>query len=101
MVIPPEAPLQAKHCADLLGGLTVVQGQAFALQRAEWPDALYLPLATVPGVTPVEFTAIPYFANANRQPGDMMVWLAETAAKADPLPPRTPVAMIYEVEKGR
>ena len=51
----------------------------------EWPDELYLPSASVPGVTNIEFTAIPYFANANRQPGEMMVWMAETASQAQPL----------------
>ena len=86
LVIPPGVPLGAEHCPDLLGGVTVLRGPALALSRAEWPDELYLPSARVPGVKHVEFTAIPYFANANRQPGDMMVWLAETASHAEPLP---------------
>jgi DUF1680 family protein len=66
LVIPPEAQLGAQHRAGLLGGVTVIKGSAFALHRAEWPDTLYLPTARVPGVTNVQFTAIPYFANANR-----------------------------------
>ena len=62
------------------------QGPCLALQRVEWPDALYLPSTSVPGVTDAEFTAIPYFANANREPGEMMVWMAETASQAEPVP---------------
>jgi DUF1680 family protein len=69
----------------MLGGVTVIAGPAVALNQAEWPDTLYLPSATVPGITPVEFTAIPYFANSNRQPGEMMVWIAESPDRAEPL----------------
>lgn len=89
LVILPEAELRAQHRADVLGGVTVIQGPALALHRENWPDTLYLPSARVPGVANVEFTAIPYFANANRQPGEMMVWMAETASKGEPLPRRT------------
>jgi hypothetical protein len=85
LIIPSEAPLSAQYCADLLGGVTVIKGPAFAGHRVDWPDTLYLPSARVPGVTPVEFTAVPYFANANRQPGEVMVWMAETANLAEPL----------------
>jgi DUF1680 family protein len=86
LVVPPEARLSAQHRADLLGGVTVIQGPAWAVRRATWPDQLYLPSARVPGITHTQFTAIPYFANANRQPGEMLVWLAETAQPTEPLP---------------
>ena len=88
LVIPPEAPLSAQYCADLLGGVTVIKGSACAVHRVEWPDTLYLPSGRVPGVTMFEFTAVPYFANANRLPGEMMVWMAETSNLAEPLSPR-------------
>lgn len=86
LVIPPEAQLNAQHRVDLLGGVTVITGQALALNRVAWPDQLYLPSVSVSGVTNMHFTAIPYFANANRQAGEMEVWVAETAPQADPLP---------------
>lgn len=89
LIIPPDGPLTSQHRADLLGGVTVIQGPALATHRAAWPDQLYLPFARVPGVTNTPFTAIPYFANANRQPGEMQVWIAETAQQADPLPSPT------------
>jgi DUF1680 family protein len=86
LVISPEAQLRTEPRADLLGGVTVIQGPALALQHSEWPDQLYLPSTSVPGTTKTEFTAIPYFANSNRQPGEMRVWMAEAAPMAEPLP---------------
>lgn len=89
LVVPPEAQLASQHRADFLGGVTVIQGSALAVHRATWPDQLYLPSASVPGITNTQFTAIPYFANANRQPGEMEVWIAEITQQADPLPSLT------------
>jgi len=93
LVIPPGVQLRAQHRADLLGGVTVIQGPALALHRVGWPDRLYLPSAAVPGVTNTEFTAIPYFVNANRKPGEMQVWTAENALQARPLPSPTPASL--------
>ena len=56
LVISPEAQLRAQHHADLLGGVTVITGQALAWHRAAWPESLYLPATSVPGVTPSDFT---------------------------------------------
>jgi DUF1680 family protein len=89
LVIPPEAQLNDQHRPDLLGGVTVITGRAVAIHRAAWPETLYLPTQVAPGVANVNFVAIPYFANANRQPGEMRVWLAETPSHADPLPAPT------------
>lgn len=89
LVVPPDARLNAEYRANLLGGVTVIRGQAIALHRVDWPDTLYLPSTAVPGAQPVEFTAIPYFANANRQPGEMRVWMPETPDRATPLGPAT------------
>ncbi len=89
LVIPPDAPLRAQHRASQLGSVTVITGSALALHRASWPETLYLPATAIPGVTTVEFTAIPYFANANREPGEMQVWIAETAQQAEQPPAPT------------
>ncbi len=89
LVLPPGTALRAEHRAECLGGVTVVAGEALALRRAPWPTTLYLPSGEVPGVAKIGFTAIPYFANANREPGEMLVWIAETPVKADPLPAPT------------
>jgi DUF1680 family protein len=92
LVIPPESPLTTRFRPDLLGGVTVVKGTALALYQAKWPEALYGSSSEVPAVTKARthFTAIPYFANANRRRGEMMVWVAETAGQARPAPPPTP-----------
>lgn len=89
LVIPPDALLTAQHRANLLGGVTVIQGPAQSVHRVTWPEQLYLSSASVPGVTNARFTAIPYFANANRQLGEMEVWIAESPERAQPLPSPT------------
>jgi DUF1680 family protein len=92
LVLPPDARLRSEYRADVLGGVVVLTGPARAVHRAAWPDTLYLPADRLPGSTPVEFTAVPYFANANRHPGEMLVWVAETADRAEPVPPPTPAS---------
>jgi hypothetical protein len=89
LFLPPDASLRSKYRPDLLGGVVVVQGPARAVRRVERPDTLYLPAERRPDVAPVEFTAVPYFANANRQSGEMAVWLAQTASRAEPQAPPT------------
>jgi hypothetical protein len=92
LVLPPDAPLATEARPELLGGVTVIQGPALSRHRAAWPPRLYLPSPAVPGITPTRFVAIPYFANANRQPGEMSVWMAETPSQADALPAPTVAA---------
>src|ERR1022692_4524155 len=89
LVIPPDAKFTAEKRADLLGGVTAVRGNALALHQAYWAESLYKSSSTVPGATNVELMAIPYFANANRQPSEMRVWIAESPQKASALPPAT------------
>jgi DUF1680 family protein len=93
LVIPPAAQFTTEHRRDFLGGVTVVKGPALALQQIEWPETLYVSSDSVPGVAESDFTAIPYFANSNRQPGDMLVWMAETASKAEPMLPPGPASV--------
>jgi DUF1680 family protein len=85
LVVPLNAPLTSRHHTDLLGGVTIIEGPALAVHRTPWPNRLYLPHTQAPGITHTQFMAIPYFANANRQPGEMQVWIAETIQQADPL----------------
>ncbi|HUV63393.1 MAG TPA: beta-L-arabinofuranosidase domain-containing protein [Sedimentisphaerales bacterium] len=60
LTLPPKADLRAEHRAELLGGVTILQGEAFT-------DAKH----------PVALTAVPYYAWANREKGAMIVWLDE------------------------
>jgi uncharacterized protein len=67
LVLPESAAITEKHRADLLGEVTVLQAPG---QRTG--------SGGVPTV-PAEITAIPYYANANRGPVSMTVWIANTA----------------------
>ncbi|MDX6312739.1 MAG: uncharacterized protein QOF44_2203 [Streptomyces sp.] len=80
IVIDPVRPLAVKDRPDLLGGVTVVvaAGRRRQLPATGWwpyrsPDAATDPVP--PAGEPVELTAIPYYAWANRQDGSMRVWL--------------------------
>ena len=65
LVLPREAALHAEHRAGLLGGVTVLQGNALA-----------------DGQRPITLTAVPCYAWANREQGAMTVWVGEAPAKA-------------------
>jgi DUF1680 family protein len=77
--LPADAELTARHAPDLLGGVTVIEGEALVQPVAgSWVGQLYQPVETVGPAeaahrTPV--TLIPYFVWANREPGPMEVWL--------------------------
>ncbi|MEI6177407.1 MAG: beta-L-arabinofuranosidase domain-containing protein [Verrucomicrobiota bacterium] len=60
LILPRAAEMTAKHRSDLLGGVTVLEGEALA-----------------DGSNPVKVTAIPYYAWQNRSKGAMTVWIQE------------------------
>jgi len=57
VALPADAPLTPEHRSDMLGGVTVLRGEGLR------------------GGEPFELLAVPYFAWANRGPGEMAVWL--------------------------
>ncbi len=57
LVLPSDAELSTEHRPEMLGGVTVVRGGGLR------------------GGAPFELLAVPYFAWANRGPGEMAVWL--------------------------
>ncbi|HLJ54430.1 MAG TPA: glycoside hydrolase family 127 protein [Chthonomonadaceae bacterium] len=77
LMLSDSQPLTAAFKPDLLRGVEVIEGRAHSLSR----DG-------AGGVTKREqpFTAIPYYAWANRGRGEMEVWIADTEASARPLP---------------
>jgi hypothetical protein len=85
-VLPPDAILAAKHRPDLLGGITLIEGPSETLAREKWPDLLYQASASAVATAKSNLMAIPYFANSNRQAGDMQVWIAESRMAAEPRP---------------
>ncbi len=81
LVLPPDADLKAQFRPDLLNGVVVVRGKAIALTPSQ------------NGVSKKEqdFTAIPYYAWANRGKGEMIVWIPANeqtalAALSEPAP---------------
>jgi len=87
LVLTPNAKLATEFRPDLLGGVVVITGQALAVQES-WPErSLYR--AVDAATSRVPLLAIPYFANANRRPTRLAVWIAEDASHATPLPPPT------------
>ncbi|RYG58559.1 glycoside hydrolase family 127 protein, partial [bacterium] len=77
LVIPETAEIEATRRPDLLGGVVVLSGRA---QNSNDTEASLLYGYVRPekiGTEQVEFTAIPYFAWANRDAGPMQVWIRE------------------------
>ena len=80
LMLPDDAKLTSVFKADLLNGVTIINGKAICfaydrqgkLQKREQ-----------------EFTAIPYYSWANRGPGEMTVWIANNEASVTVPPPPT------------
>ena len=62
LALPRETEFRAEHRADLLGGVTVLQGQAVG-----------------DGQHPVTLTAVPYYAWQNRGQHPMTVWIPHSS----------------------
>ncbi|GLX70931.1 hypothetical protein MU1_52790 [Paenibacillus glycanilyticus] len=73
--LPGDAKLQSRHDASLLGGVTVLEGSAVAMEQGDWQDDLYR--SEPPAWRNEPFTAIPYYAWDNREDGSMRVWILE------------------------
>jgi uncharacterized protein len=81
LVLPRDTKLTAEYKPALLKGVEVIQGRAVALSYDAQGNVLK---------KQQPFTAIPYYAWANRGRGQMMVWIPETEAAAKPAPFLTP-----------
>ncbi len=79
LLLPDDAPLTSEFRPDLLNGVQVVTGPAVALAYDAEGKVSRRKQA---------FTAIPYYAWANRGPGEMLVFIPsrETSARPQPLP---------------
>ena len=78
LVLPAGAELSAEFRKDLLGGVVAVTGSALSVDNPSWEGKLYVPFAQLPQPKPVRLTAVPYYANANRGPVEMVVWIPES-----------------------
>jgi DUF1680 family protein len=73
--VRPQGAFSTQHRQELLGGITVVKGNAWALEPQRWNNSLYRAATDFSAPRGTEFTAIPYYANANRGPVHMTVWV--------------------------
>jgi hypothetical protein len=78
VTIPREARLNAALDLSLFDGVGVITGDAVRVEPANWQGGLYQPQSRVEyAPAPFTFKAIPYAYWANREPGEMRVWLRE------------------------
>jgi DUF1680 family protein len=79
LTLPRDATIEPERRKDLLGGIVTLRTTARRLLPA--PDSpLYTP--SPPASHDAMLTALPYFLWANREPGSMQVWLAESVDRA-------------------
>jgi DUF1680 family protein len=74
LVLPDMAPLKARWDARLLGGCSVIEGEAEVFPPSGWKGALYRPASQVKAKK-VRLKAVPYSLWCNREPGAMTVWM--------------------------
>jgi len=72
--IPRNIELKAQHDKDLLGGVTVLVGEALMVEEGEWKGALHREMSAEP-LEKINITLIPYYAWANRGISEMTVWI--------------------------
>jgi DUF1680 family protein len=75
--LPPDSPLDAVERADLLGGVTVIEARGLGAEGGEARDELYSRNGPPNIPSAKKLTFIPYYAWANRTPGEMAVWIRE------------------------
>lgn len=76
LVLPDDSQIRVEWMRDLLGGVMVVRGEALAVDPEAFGRKLYAYKDEVRlSVRNVEFTAIPYYAWANRERSPMTVWV--------------------------
>jgi len=78
IAIPADASLQSHFDADLFNGISVITGNAVRIEPASWPADMYQPQSVVRlAHEAFQFKAVPYYLWANREPGEMRVWIRE------------------------
>jgi len=76
IILPENSNLQARWDANLLGGVTVIEGSALVPVQPHVNDDLYQK-ETRPQFIVTPFRAIPYCVWDNRQAGAMSVWIKD------------------------
>lgn len=71
--LPESAEFAIRHRPGLLGGLTTIEAEGLGRTADDWGDTLYRPAVSI--FKKRHITAVPYYAWANREPGEMLVWI--------------------------
>jgi DUF1680 family protein len=78
IAVPRDSRMNVALESSLFSGVSVITGDAVRVEPANWPGGLYQPQSVVPFDHATQtFKAIPYCFWANRQPGEMRVWVRE------------------------
>lgn len=72
--------LTSEYCPDLLGGVAVVRAPGLCEQADPEDGALYLPATTPLRTKKQQLTFVPYYAWANRENGQMSVWVRPSSS---------------------
>ncbi len=72
--LPRDAMLSPRFDANLLGGVTVLEGEFVVRRNKPWDESLYRPVDQSAGER-MKLKLVPYFAWGNRSAGEMSVWL--------------------------
>ncbi len=75
LCIPHASPLEVGWDPELAGGVVTISGQGWRDDPTAWGDTLYS--TEIISGRAASFVAVPYFAWANRTPGEMAVWMRE------------------------
>lgn len=78
LLLGNDEKLRAAYRANWLGGVSVIEGEISAI--GPWSSDELYQSAPIP-VERVSFTAVPFYAWSNREPGAMRVWLPLKAVK--------------------
>ena len=77
VAIPPHTKFAVAYKPDLLNGVVAITMPAKLLTSPIWHNNLYASAQQLPEAKSIELRAVPYYANANRGPVEMTVWLPE------------------------
>ncbi|HLG77512.1 MAG TPA: beta-L-arabinofuranosidase domain-containing protein [Ktedonobacteraceae bacterium] len=77
IVLPDRPQWEIRRQEQLLGGIVTLHTQAYQQVEKEWSGQLYRSCSQDmhDDYQPIQITAVPYFAWANREAGPMQVWL--------------------------
>jgi DUF1680 family protein len=73
--LPKRAELTARERSEVPIDVVTIVAEGALVDAAAWEGRLYR--EGRPAGKPVTWTAVPYYRNGNREPGEMRVWVAE------------------------